>query len=437
MRDSAAVNWRTFVAARYLKGTATEGSLSAQTVIGVAGVCLGVAALLIVQAVMAGFTEKLKEQMLGATAHVLVAASRGHSEGDAAPDYGAIEATIRQVPGVTGVTPFFRKEAMIARGESVAAARLFGVDPKTVADATIFPHRMFRGSFGNLEGARAEGLVGSAAEAVSASKLPGIILGRDLAGSLDAEAGDEVRLICPLCGIGPLGPTASAKAFVIVGVFEVGNVEYDGQFAFILLSEAHKFFDVGGTSEEISGLQVRVGDIDEADGIAARISFELGDSPLWVSNWKQLLGPLFDALKLEKLALFIVLLIIVLVASFNIAGMEILFVREKIHDIAILKAMGASSKEITRVFLSKGAAVGVVGTLLGLALGLGLCWLQIEFNLIQIDASVYQMKYLPILVQPWDVVNVILAPTAITTLAAYLPARRAGRFSPTEALRSE
>ncbi len=431
------MSWQTFIARRYLRGGHSGGSVSAQTAIGVAGVTLGVAALLVVQAVMAGFTEKLKEQMLGATAHILVVAPPSETS-LGVEGFAEAQKRIKNVPGVTALTPFFRKEAMISRAERVGAVRLFGVDPATAGDATIFPHKMEVGSFENLrKPGMAENLGDWPKEKIVSSTLPGIILGRDLAAEIDAVPGDEVRIICPLCGIGPLGPTASVKAFILVGVFEVGNIEYDGQFGFVLLQEAQRFFNPEGEGELISGIQVKVDDLEAADKIAAQISYALGPTSLWVTHWKTLLGPLFDALQLEKLALFVVLLIIVLVAAFNIAGMEVLFVREKVHEIAILKAMGAPSTGITRVFLSRGAFVGFLGTLLGLSLGLGVCYLQERFHLIQVDASVYQMKYMPVLVLPMDVIKVILAPTFITTVAAYLPARRAGKLPPTEALRSE
>lgn len=430
------MNWKVFIARRYVKGTETSKGISFQSAIGVSGVTLGVAALLIVQAVMAGFTAKLKEQMLGATAHVLVLTSPNEPLPE--EEVHNVEQTIRAVPGVVGTTPFFRKEAMIAHAEGVSAVRLFGVDPQTVGAATIFPEKMKIGSFENLNPGKVLGIESERMQAkLESSQSPRIILGSDLANSLDVIPGDEIRLICPLCGIGPLGPVPTVKTCIVAGIFEVGNVEYDAQFGFILLSQAQHFFNPEGDGEKISGIQVRISDLDLADSVAADIAYRLGSLPLWVTNWKSLLGPLFDALKLEKLALFIVLLIIVLVAAFNIAGMEILFVREKTHDIAILKAMGAPSSAVTRIFLAKGAVVGFVGTLLGLLLGLGLCWLQIHFELISIDASVYQMKYLPILIQPSDVVAVLFAPTVITTLAAYFPARRAGKLIPAEALRSQ
>lgn len=431
------MNWKSFIARRYLRGTDTSSGLSAQSLIGVAGVTLGVAALLIVQAVMAGFTQKLRAQMVGATAPVLL-----HFNSNAADlpeeDVEALIGRIESLPGVTGTTPFYRKEAMIARGEDVGAIRLVGVRPADASKATVFPDHMKIGSFESLKGGEVAGIEDPfVRDYIKGREGPRIILGTSLARAVNAEPGDEVRVICPMCGIGPFGPTASVKTFVVAGLFEVGNVEYDGQLGFVEVSEAAHFFEPERQGSPFSGIQVAVEDIEQADTIAGQIQMVLGDMPAWVTHWKRLLGPLFDALQLEKLALFFVLLIIVVVAAFNIAGMEILFVREKTHDIAILKAMGAPSAEITRVFLAKGAFVGFVGTSLGLALGLGFCWAQETFHLIQVDASVYQMSYMPVLVLPWDVVKVLVAPTMITTFAAYLPARRAGKLPPAEALRSD
>ena len=431
------MNWKSFIARRYLRGTDTSSGLSAQSLIGVAGVTLGVAALLVVQAVMAGFTQKLRAQMVGATAPILVHFSSREKE-ISNDELDALLGRISEIPGVTGTTPFFRKEAMIARGEEVGAVRLVGVRPTEAGNATVFPDHMKIGSFESLSGDEVKGISDPfIREYVESREGARIILGSDLARAVNAEPGDEVRIICPLCGIGPLGPTASVKTFVVAGIFEVGNIEYDGQLGFVEVSQAARFFEPEREGSPFSGIQIAVEDIETADTIAAQVQMVLGDSPAWVTHWKRLLGPLFDALQLEKLALFFVLLIIVIVAAFNIAGMEILFVREKTHDIAILKAMGAPNGEITRVFLAKGAFVGFMGTLLGLCLGLGFCWAQETFHLIEVDANVYQMRYMPVLVLPWDVVKVLVAPTLITTLAAYLPARRAGKLPPAEALRSD
>ena len=431
------MNWKRFIASRYVRGTDTSSGISAQSVIGISGVTLGVAALLIVQAVFAGFSEKLRAQMVGATAPILVHFSE-RSDGINAEDFEALRGRIGKIRGVTGTTPFFSRDAMIARGEEVSAVHLLGVRPEDMSEATVFPKHMRAGAFENLTSEEITGFGDPNLRArIELNDFPRIILGYDLARAISAEPGDEVRIICPMCGIGPLGPTASVKAFVVAGIFQVGSVEYDSQLAFSEVSQASGFFNPEREGTPFTGIRVAVEDIDEIEGIHGQISAALDFYPAWVTNWKQSLGRLFDALELEKLALFFVLLIIVLVAAFNIAGMEILFVREKTHDIAILKAMGAPNNGITQVFLSKGAMIGLVGTLLGLAIGLGFCWAQLEYELITVDANVYQMRAMPILVLPWDVVKVVVAPTLITTIAAYLPARRAGKLPPAEALRSD
>ncbi len=436
------MSWTWWVARRYLLGR-SRAAFSFQTSVGILSVALGVAALLIVQAVMAGFMQNLRDLMLGARPHILVSYESGFSRLQL-PDWEKTQQEVETVPGVVASAPFFQRDAMLTNGDEVAGIQLFGVVPEDILRASILGEKMRDGSFLNLNGTGSENVSPSAQRAIESRKdLPPIVLGSILAENLFVSTGDEVTVICPLCGIGPTGPTARPRKFVVVGIYKLGFIEYDSMLAFTALSTAQDFFEPGLPPEDryVTGIQVRIGDVDRAPEISGEImrrAMTEWDNPrLRARSWQESFGDLFKALAFEKLGLFIVVLIIVIVASFNIAGSMIVLVREKIQDIAILKAMGATNTSVQRVFLFTGAFIGLVGTLAGLLLGLGLCWLESTFHLVPIDPAVYQMDHLPLLVRFDDVIWVVAAPVFVTTLAALFPSLQAGRLTPAEALRNE
>lgn len=436
------MNWNWWVARRYLLGR-SRAAFSFQTSVGILSVALGVAALLLVQAVMAGFMKNLRDLMLGARPHVLISYESSFSRLQL-PRWEEIQQKIETVPGVIAASPFFQRDAMATNGDEVAGIQLFGVVPKDMLRASIIGGKMREGSFLNLNGTGSTGVSEAARFAIEKRKeLPGIVLGSVLAENLFVGAGDEVTIICPLCGLGPTGPTARPKKFVVVGIYRLGFSEFDSTLAFTDLATAQEFFDPGLPAEDkyVTGIQVRVDSVDQARAISGDImrrALTDWDEPrIRARSWEESFGDLFKALALEKLGLFIVVLIIVIVASFNIAGSMIVLVREKIHDIAILKAMGATNGAVQRVFLFTGAFIGLFGTLAGLLLGLGLCWIESTFHLVPIDPAVYQMDHLPLLVRAEDVFWVIVAPVFVTTAAAFFPSLQAGRLTPAEALRNE
>lgn len=436
------MSWTWWVARRYLVGR-SRAAFSFQTSVGILSVALGVAALLIVQAVMAGFMKNLRDLMLGARPHVLVSYESSYSRLQL-PDWDETRKLVEAVPGVVAVSPFFQRDAMLTNGDEVAGIQLFGIVPELAARTALFSERMRSGSLRNLTGTGTENVSVAAGRSIESRKdLPGIVLGSVLAENLFVSTGDEITVICPLCGIGPTGPTARPRKFVVVGIFKLGFIEFDSTLAFVNLLVAQDFFDPGLTDEEryVTGIQVRVDNVENARAVAGEIMrrafLDWKKPQLRARSWEESFGDLFKALALEKLGLFIVVLIIVIVASFNIAGSMIVLVREKVHDIAILKAMGATNRETMRVFLYTGAFIGLVGTLSGLVLGLGLCWIESTFHLIPIDPAVYQMDHLPLLVRIEDVIWVVAAPIFVTTLAALFPSLQAGRLTPAEALRNE
>ena len=261
--------------------------------------------------------------------------------------------------------------------------------------------------------------------------MPGIVLGKELAGILGVIKGDSVYLISPRGMISPIGHVPSMKRFKVVGLFESGFYEYDQSLAYIHIKDAQKTLRMG---DAVTGVGVRVKDIYQAGGVKKKIIAELG-FPYWSKDWMQINKNLFSALKLEKKAMFVILTLIVLVAAFNIASSLIMMVMQKTKDIAILKAMGATDKSIKKIFIFKGMVIGSVGTFLGLGLGFLLCWLLKHYKFIELPGDVYYFTTLPVKLEYLDVFLIAAASLLICFLATLYPARQAAKLNPVEAIR--
>jgi lipoprotein-releasing system permease protein len=263
--------------------------------------------------------------------------------------------------------------------------------------------------------------------------LPGIILGRELARNLGLFLGDEVRMISPSIDIGPLGMLPKMKKFRLAGIFEVGMFEYDSNLALIHIHEAQKFLGLG---DEVIGIEVKTDDIYNSSVVAESIESLLGP-PYYARDWMEMNRNLFSALKLEKLVMFIILTLIVLVASFNIISNLIMIVMEKAREIAIMKAMGATNSGIMSIFMIHGLIIGVVGTLIGLSGGYGICQLLKTYKFINLPADVYYLSYLPVRMSLFDFVIVPAAAILISFMATVYPSWQAARMDPVEPLRYE
>jgi lipoprotein-releasing system permease protein len=261
--------------------------------------------------------------------------------------------------------------------------------------------------------------------------VPGIILGKELAGILGVSVGDMVYLISPTGIISPIGHLPSMKQFEVKGLFESGIHDYDGSFAYVNISDAQKILRMG---DSITGIEIRVDDIDLARKIAEKIVKDLG-FPYWTRDWTQMNKNLFSALKLEKTVMFIILTLIVLVAALNIASTLIMMVMEKTRDIAILKAMGATDKSIRRIFVFKGMIIGSVGTSLGVCAGYLLCKLLEKYKFIDLPGDVYYITTLPVRLVAFDVLLIASAALVICFLATLYPAHQASKLNPVEAIR--
>ncbi|MBI2461785.1 MAG: lipoprotein-releasing ABC transporter permease subunit [Candidatus Rokubacteria bacterium] len=399
-----------FVGLRYLRARGRRGFLSLLTVIAMAGMALGVMALIVVLAVMSGFEEELRGKILGATAHVLVLDSGG--QGIERPE--ALLPAVLEVPGVRSAAPFVLQQVMVAHDRQATGAVLRGIDP--VAEREELARRVTEGSLEALAGPE-----------------PGVILGRELARTLGVFVGDPVTLISPQGVMTATGMVPKMRRLTVKGIFEVGLYEYDAALAYTSLGTAQAFADLGG---RVTGIEVRVRDVFQARAVALALQERLG-FPYWTRDWMDMNRNLFAAIQLEKTAMFIILTLIIFVAAFAIISHLILMVAEKRKEIGILKALGATARSISLIFMAEGVLIGVVGTAVGAALGTLIGYLQETYHIVKIPGDVYQLSELPMRMHTWDLVLIAVAALVLSFLATLYPSRQAARLDPVEVLRYE
>lgn len=411
-----------FVGLRYLKAKHRHRTISLNTAISIGGITLGVAALMATLAVMTGFKEDLRDKILGINSHVVV--TQQGNEG--LSDYGEVTERISRMPHVVAATPFIYNQVLLTTPDGVHGVVLRGIDPNREAKVTRLEENLLEGSLSDLKPPAPQ-----AAEETADEALPGIILGRELAFRLGAFPGQRVNVVSPASTPGPLGIIPKIRPFQIVGVFQSGMYEYDSNLAYIHLAQAQEFFNLGDT---VTGIEVRADDIFLADRVAQSIEQELGFS-YRVRDWMQMNRNLFSALKLEKIMMFVILALIILVASFNIIGTLTMIVIEKNREIAILKTMGTQNSAIMRIFMMDGLIIGTIGVLIGVPLGYAFCWIIERFY--TLPADVYYISHIPVIIQTSDILSVSLAAIGISILATLYPSWQAGKLPPTEALRYE
>jgi lipoprotein-releasing system permease protein len=423
-----------FISRRYMKAKRKQVFVSIITSISIFGIFLGVAALIIVLAVMNGFEEDLRSKILGIRSHIEVTADMTGP----IKNYPAVREAIDKTPGVVASTPFIYTEAMIRSGNGVTGVVIRGMDTQT-APKVINLGKIREGSVEYLNGIPENVWKKLPAED---KELSGIMIGKEMARNLGLFLYDTLTIISPSGGIAtPMGMVPRMKKFIVVGIYESGFYEYDSKLAFLSLASCQQFLDMGNA---VSGIDIVVSDIYKADTIARNIQSKLG-FPFWTQNWMQMNKNLFSALKLEKRVMFIILSLIVLVAAFNIISALIMIVMEKNKDIAILKSMGATAATIMKIFIYQGLIVGVVGTFFGsiagltVALNLQKISLFVEkiFNFKILPGDVYYLSELPSKVNYGDVVIIIVGTLLICFLSTIYPSLRASKLDPAEALRYE
>jgi lipoprotein-releasing system permease protein len=405
--------YQLFIAFRYLKSKKKHKGISVNTLISAGGVAVGVMALLVVLSVMSGFHEDLQRKILGVNAHMVILDYKG-----AMPDYQDVLKITKGEDEIVSYAPFVMGQVMISYGKRAHGVFLRGIDPELESKATDVARFMKEGKFADL---------------TSKDTIPGIIIGKELASSIGVFKGDLITVLSPVGKIGPLGMLPKIKQFRIVGIFEVGMFEYDSNLVLTDLRAAQNFFDMKG---DVTGIQLKLKDIYKAPVVRQRLQEKLS-FPLYVKDWMQMNKNLFSALKLEKFAMFVILILIILVASFNIVSMLIMNVIEKKREIAILKTMGATDKGIMTIFMLQGLVIGVLGTVIGVTGGYLLCYILNTYEIIKLPADVYYLSHLPVKTKFSDFLAVSLSAIIISFLATLYPALQAAKLNPVEPLRYE
>ena len=403
-----------FIGRRYLRTKQKQTFVFLITLLSITGVTVGVMALIVVIAVMAGFESDLKSRILGVEAHIVLSRHGPFTE------YQAVVDRMIGLEGIKAVAPFIDGQVMVRSSSRVSGAMIRGINPESARDiyAQFDTKVLQKGSLNLGETQRVA--------------LPRILLGKELAGSLGVIRGDLVYIISPRGTLSPIGHLPAMRRFRVVGMFTTGGVyEYDGSLVFMHLADAQALFRMG---KAVTGVTVQVENIYQAKDIADRIIALLGPS-FAASDWMQRNKNLFSALKLEKAAMFIILALIILVAAFNIAGTLIMMVMEKTKDISILKAMGATRKSIRRIFVFKGMIIALIGVGSGTCLGTTLCVILGHYKFIELPDDVYYITTLPVQLSLVHVSTIAVAALAICFAATLYPAHQASKLDPIEAIR--
>ena len=400
------------VALRYLLAKRRQVFISVISLVSTLGVTVGVMALVIALALMTGLQGELQDRILGSSAHIFVYKTTGID------DYRAEVAKIRAVSGVTGAAPAVMGKAMIT-GINHGFLEVKGIDPE------------LEPSVSEVSGALTDGSLTQLAPATE-DDLPGIVLGKDLAGQIGSMVGDTVTLLTPEGTLTPMGVMPRQRRFKVVGTFRVGLYNVDSSTGLVGLESGMR---VAG-AERVDHIEAKVVNAYDAPRIADQMAVEFGPDYL-TQDWTDINQELYSALMLEKIGMGIGIGLIVMVAALNIVASLILLVMEKTRDIAILKTMGASRKSIMLVFLLQGTIIGVIGTVAGAISGVVVATILDRYRLITIPSDVYQVSYLPFRVLPGDVVTVIVGAVVVCFLATLYPSRQAARLDPAQALRYE
>ena len=401
-----------FVAKRYLTAQRKQAFISVITIISILGITIGVMALIIAIALITGFQSDVQDKILGSTSHVMVS----DITGEGIKNYPQLIPKIKEVKGVISVSPVAYNTVLLSGPSDSKGAVLKGIDFELDKEYYSWLQELEGGNIPAPD-----------------SKREGILLGREIAAGIGAGIGDVVEVFTPSFRLSPIGPLPRRKRFVVTGIFHTGLYEFDSSTTLIRLESAQSLLRLG---EGISYIQIRIENIFHASKIADQIR-EIVPPFAYVTTWMELNESLFSALKLEKNIMFLTIALIVLVAALNIVATLILMVMEKTRDIGILLAMGTTSKGIRKIFFIQGAMIGVIGTAIGVLLGLFWCWLANTFELIKIPVDIYQISHVPFRLKFLDLILIVGIALLISFLSTLFPSHRAARVNPVTALKYE
>ncbi len=391
------------------------------TVIGILGVCVGVAALITTLAVMSGFQNDIRKKVIGAQAHILVL---GQMKDDV---YLQLQKDINNLPLVRASAPNTLGQAILNyQGRSMGVV-IRGLDPEAEKKTSDLISSLEEGSFEISPSTQAAPAAQAAAEQKGSKDIPPIVLGAELAFNMGVDVGDEVVLVSPRSIAGGL---PKMKKFKVSGLLRTGYYEFDNTIVYTTVKPAADFLGIEG----VTGLSVKLRSLDDAEAVADQIRV-LTRGRYAVKTFSQLNSTLYAALKLEKAMMFIILSLIILVASLNITSNLILFGTEKLRDIGIMRAVGASPRQIKRIFMLEGFFIGTLGILAGVALALVLCWAIGTFDFVRLPADIYYLTKVPVSLQWADILSVVAGSYFLCFLSALYPAYRAAKVNPVDAVR--
>jgi lipoprotein-releasing system permease protein len=393
--------YQIFIAFRYLKSKKKHKGVSVNTAISIGGVAVGVMALLVVLSVMSGFHQDLQKKILGANAHIIIRDYKGTIN-----DPARITEKLAANKEVLSHAPFVIGQVMVSFNNRAHGVYIRGIEPEIEAKTTEILSHIKDGDYRRLS---------------EDKDIPGIIVGKELASNLGVMLNDKINVVSPIGEIGPMGMLPKVKQFRVVAIFEIGMFEYDANLGF---------------KNSISGIELKLKDIYRAPEVKKQLQESLGLRYL-VLDWMQMNKNLFSALKLEKFAMFVILVLIILVASFNIISNLIMNVIEKSREIAILKAIGATNKSIMVIFMLQGLFIGLIGTFTGMTGGYLLGVILNKYQLIKLPADVYYLSHLPVKMSLFDFATVSLSAIIISFVATLYPAWQAAKLNPVEPLRYE
>lgn len=410
------MNFHTNIAVHYLKPK-NNSFISLLSSISILGIAIGVMALIVVISVMSGFDHALEKKVIGIESQIIVLNYNG-----SIPHYNHVMKDISGIKGVKSVSPFIYTDVMISSANTSTGSVLRGIDIKTEEKVTNLKKYLIKGSLSGL----------------NSKKYNGIVLGKVLAQNLGVSVGGGVLIMSPEGQITPFGVMPKTEKFVVCGIINSGMYNYDSTFSFISIKNAQMF--TGLTSNTVTGIEVRLNKIGLANLYAKKIGYVLNKKPpssFYALSWEELNKNLFSAIRLEKLTMFIILSLIVLVAAFNIISTLIMVVMEKRKDIAILKSIGASSRDVMIIFMMQGVIIGLIGTSLGLILGFLIGYLEKTYHIISLPSSVYYITTLPVRMTLSEFVVIGLSALFLSFIATLYPSYKASKIDPAEGVRHE
>ncbi|MCG3121458.1 MAG: Lipoprotein-releasing system transmembrane protein LolE [bacterium] len=414
------MSYEFFIAKRYLRSKRQVKFISLITYISIIGVMIGTAALIIVLSVMNGFESEVRSRIIGFDAHVKL--QTRHDRG--LTNYPEILDKVKGIPHIVAAAPYILDKAMIISRDRKEGAKIKAIDPQREAEVTDFVKNVNYGTL-NL------GLIEKEGERA----FPGIIIGFSLADRLNVGLGDRVQVLSAAgFQLGGLAAMPTVRTFRVAGYFQTGLYEYDDNAAFISIPEAQRLFEMGN---KVNGIQFKLTDMEQAREVADLIEQRVGGAPFETITWFDMNKTLFAWMQYEKWIAFIILSLIIIVATFNIVSTLIMVVLEKTKEIGILKSLGATNESVRRIFIFQGGVAGVLGTLLGVIIGYALCLAQIKFQFFSLPSDVYIISALPIRMESWDFVFIAGAALLLSLTATIYPAYRASKLDPVHAMRYE